>query len=469
MAVVIALVMAGCGGGSDSVPDSSGAEVAEPVVDELVSVLGDEEAALAAVVMAGDRGYGVAQIVPAAWEGALQPDGVIVNADGSVAAPEYEPTSLLDDDVTGEAGTATGFRAPPERVRLTWFMRGMSMQTGSHRASAAVLLVLFARGYSFEQIATAVLAGDALDGTYRGSKWYLDVPVRLIDQNGDVIEPERPEEADIDDFWSLPARPDRTTTTTTSVAPADDAAPETTISDDTVPDSTVAGGTQPVGPAGGDGVWGGSVFQITAETPGLGMFAEGSGFCLDYSTPLEGGLWLSLTACTDTPTFDIVHDLEAGTIAGSIDLELECPGIDRWCADRDQVSGTVSGSFGPIAYGQQPEEVPDGWPFPIDHWYSPGSGYWWAGGPIELDVSIAGDHYILESIFSADVTTTITGWMDSSMTPASLRPGELPTEWLVNFRVIIETADTVDPWWDFYVGYDATFEEGAVDIPPWKK
>ena len=178
-----------------------------------------------------------------------------------------------------------------------------------------------------------------------------------------------------------------------------------------------------------------------------------------------------MTACTDTPSFDITHDLQAGTVAGQIDLELMCPGLEL-CRENETVAATVSGTFGPLAYGQQPEKAPEEWPFPADHYYSSGMGFWWAGGPIELDVSIVGSNGFLNK--TVDVSTTVTGWVDSSLSPMSLKPGELPTDWGVDLRVNIEYVETDEsgaprwPRWDFYVGYNGQLEEAGVDIPSWR-
>ena len=212
-------------------------------------------------------------------------------------------------------------------------------------------------------------------------------------------------------------------------------------------------------------VQGGSIHQITPETPDLD---RDSGFCLDYSEQIEGPFRLLLTACTDTPGFEVVHDVEAGTIAGQIDLDLTCPGLDD-CRGQDPVTGTVSGSFGPFAYGQQPEDAPADWPFPAHHWYS-GSQFWWAGGPIELDVSIDGDYHILENAYSATEATTITGWVQSRLSPTSRKPGELPTEWMVDVGIIFDYGESIEPRWDFYFGYFWMFEEHpGFDIPSWTK
>lgn len=238
--------------------------------------------------------------------------------------------------------------------------------------------------------------------------------------------------------------------TTTTVTPVDITAPGDTTADSAEPD--------------GDRIRGGSIHQVTSETPDL---LTSSSFCLDYSEQIEGIFRLSLTACTDSPYFNVVHDLDAGTIAGRIELDLECPGLDL-CFRDEPVVGTVSGSFGPFTYGRQPDDAPADWPFPAHHWYS-GATYWWAGGPIELEVAIAGTHYIGEEAYPADVATTITGWAESTLSPTSSRPGELPTEWTVDLRVNLDYGETVEPRWDFSTGYFWTFEETGVDIPSWRK
>ncbi len=92
--------------------------------------MGDEGAALAAVLLAGDLGYGVDQIVPAGVEGRLQPDGSISSTDGTPATPDYGPSGILDDDVTGDASEAVGFRSPPGRMPLTAFMDQFNQLVG---------------------------------------------------------------------------------------------------------------------------------------------------------------------------------------------------------------------------------------------------------------------------------------------------------------------------------------------------
>lgn len=398
--------------------------------------MGDERTALAAVLLAGDLGYAGDQIVLAGVAGRLQPGGSILSADGTALTPDYEPSEILDDDVTGETSEASGFRSPPERLRLSSVLKRLNQNFDDDRGSLLTILVFFDFGYSLEQIVLAILA----DGLVQPGKGCLS------DENGNVIQPEwSPEERWVG--WCRAA-------TSTTVSPADTTAPGVTTPD----------ATDPAAEPEGEGVHGGSLHHVTTETPGLDI---GGAFCLDYSEPLQGDFRLSLTACTDAPRFDIVHDLDGGTIDGDIDLDLECPGLSK-CRGKDTVVATVSGNFGPFTYGRQPEAAPADWPFPTHHWYS-GSDFWWAGGPIELDVSIAGDHYILDTAYPAARATTITGWAESTLSPSSRKPGELPTKWMVDLRVIIEYEDTIERRWDFYTGYFSTFEETGVDIPSWRK
>ena len=437
--IVALLVVTACGGASESSVGTStspsgpvpanveAVEAVEAFADALTSVMGDERTALAAVLLAGDLGYGVDQIAPAGVEGRLQPDGSIVNADGAPLTPDYEPSGILDDDVTGDASEAVGFRLPPRRIRLTAAINNLNRELGSDRGSLITVLLLLEGGYTLEQIVLALLA----DGL-------VDNESRLIDENDDVIEPERAVTVRFDiDYGHLITR-----------ALLGDAAMEPALTSPTVTaaDTTAPGVTEPLDETAGERVFGGSVHQVSGDTPGLDL---NSAYCLDYSKRIEGGLRLSLTACTDTPHFEVVHDLEAGTVEGWIDVELACPGLDR-CRGEDPVAATVSGTIGPFAYGQQPQAVPADWPFPADHWYSSGLGSWWAGGPIELDVWISGSSSFLNQ--AVDQSFTVMGWVNSTLSPSSRKPGELPSDWMVDLAVDIDYVDADDPRWDFYVG-----------------
>lgn len=236
--IVAVLVMAACGGASESSSTTStsasesvtvGAGAAEVVVDELISVMGGENAALAAVLLAGDLGYGVTQIVPAGLEGRLQPDGSILTAGGATVTPYYEPSRMLDNDVTGDASDVSGFKAPP-RIPLTRAMEAWNASSGTPLHGLVILLMFLEQGYSLEQLVLAALAGDSPDlrANSNNSEWYLAIPLRLVDENGEVIEPERPPESDVDDLWDFaaPQRPPRPSTTVVRADDADIDAPE---------------------------------------------------------------------------------------------------------------------------------------------------------------------------------------------------------------------------------------------------
>ena len=194
MMIAAVLVMAACGGASESSvgtrASSAGSvpalgEAARAAVevsaDALISTMGDEQTALAAVLLAGDRGYGVDQIVSAGVEGRLQPGGLIMSADGTPLTPDYQPSEILDDDVTADASEASGFRSPPESVRLSFVLNHMRQSYDTDRGSLVAILLFFEMGYSLEQIVLAVLADGSVE-QFRGC---------LLDENGNVIGPEQ--------------------------------------------------------------------------------------------------------------------------------------------------------------------------------------------------------------------------------------------------------------------------------------
>ena len=194
MMIAAVLIMAACGSTSESsvgtraspsgsVPALGEAARAavEVSADALISAMGDERAALAAVLLAGDLGYGVDQIVPAGVEGRLQPGGSILSADGTPLTPDYEPSGILDDDVTGDASAASGFRSPPTRLRLSAVLNRLNQNFDDDRGSLLTILVFFEFGYSLEQIVLAILA----DGLVQPGKGCLS------DENGNVIQPEQ--------------------------------------------------------------------------------------------------------------------------------------------------------------------------------------------------------------------------------------------------------------------------------------
>ena len=463
--VAALLITAACGSASESSegtsPPPSGSasasnEPAEMLADTLISALGGERVALATVLMAVDGGYSIGQIVPAGTDGRLRPGGVILDADNAPVSPDDEPSGLLEDDVTGGSSETAGLRSPPPRVPLTQVMENMNEHAGSPRAGLVLLLMLFEEGYSLEQIVLAMLAGDPPDATEnaRGSQWYLAIPLRLIDEDGNVIEPEQaPEPGLLSELATRTNRSTETTVTPPETTPPTVATPPT---DTTLP--------EPPDEQAGDELSGGAVHHIDTETADLDTGS--TRFCLDYSKQVDGDFRLSLTACSDTPGLDVVHDLDAGTITGQVDLALACPGLET-CRGEEPVAATVTGSFGPFAYGEQPEVAPENWPFPADHWYSSGMGFWWAGGPIALDVQVSGSSSFWEQ--TVDEAFTIIGWVDSTLAPSSQRTGELPTDWLADVRVDIDYVETDDPRWDFYTGYSTTLDETGVDIPPWQE
>ncbi len=215
----------------------------------------------------------------------------------------------------------------------------------------------------------------------------------------------------------------------------------------------------------GDRIRGGSVHQITTASTGM-QIGNGGTLCLEYFETRPDQLPLSLVACTTSPVFDIVYDLAAGTVAGTVELDLACPGADR-CWQDDSTTGSVRGTFGPFQFGRQPEQAPADFPFPAHHYYG-GQLDWWAGGTIELTVAISGDHVVGEQVLSGSASITITGWMEASLWPPVQRPNELPSDWMTDFKVILDFPQDVNPNWYLYAGFSAPVPESAIAVPPWR-
>lgn len=145
---------------------------ASRAADLMIVQMGDETAALAAALLAADRGYGVAQIVDAGTAGRMAANGVLSATDGSPLVPEFEAPALLVDDLTGTGDGPPGFRAQPQRKTLSQVMDSMNESLGDARGSLVSLLILLANGYSLDQVLLAVLSdgsvgpqGQLLDGS----------------------------------------------------------------------------------------------------------------------------------------------------------------------------------------------------------------------------------------------------------------------------------------------------------------
>lgn len=207
---VCVLILAGCGSGDDDgtgppavdAAESSGPTTAVPadagfdesggsapavaadvagaalVAHGLVATFGDEPAALAAVLLAADDGYDVAQIIRAGATSALHTDGQVTAPDGSAVAPRYEPSRILIDDVTGGDVAPSGFRSTPKEYTLS----GVLAQAGERRESVGLIAVLLflGWGYSPEQIVEAIVFGAPISGEFE-----------ILDDDGDPLVPSR--------------------------------------------------------------------------------------------------------------------------------------------------------------------------------------------------------------------------------------------------------------------------------------
>ena len=142
----------------------------------LIEAAGDESAATRILLLSSDLGYTIDQIIAAAASARLQLDGVVFTDEGTVLAPNRPPILQLE-----EHATASGFRSPPERLRVSdivnWSDRSVGDDTGS--SALIILVTLLFQGYSFEQVVTAVLTDQALDETFY-----------LVDERGGLVRPE---------------------------------------------------------------------------------------------------------------------------------------------------------------------------------------------------------------------------------------------------------------------------------------
>ncbi|MDJ0768031.1 MAG: hypothetical protein QNJ12_04525 [Ilumatobacter sp.] len=228
---------------------------------------------------------------------------------------------------------------------------------------------------------------------------------------------------------------------------------------------TTATSVASTGPVGDDRVRGGEIHVVTPATPDL-ILGNSRGQCLEYRKQQTDAPLLLLTACTTAPDFEVVYDLDAGTLAGRIDLELACPGAEA-CWEGYAITGSVSGTFGPFEFGRKPPTPPPGFPFPEHHYYDDTSD-WWAGGPIELQVAIAGSHQLGEQVYTGSDSTTIMGWAEAGLGPSRVKDG-VPSDWNVDFSVHLDYPQDVDPNWYLYTGFFAPIDETGIELPPWRR
>jgi hypothetical protein len=175
-----------------------------------------------------------------------------------------------------------------------------------------------------------------------------------------------------------------------------------------------------------------------------------------------------LEGCATAVRHETVFDLAAGTVSGWFEADLACPGES--CATWYTSTGTVRGEYGPLAYGQPPVEVPDGWPFPTNHWYAPSATYW-AGGPIQLEIALSGDYALGDgTTVPSSWATTVTGWVSSDLGwGAKAWDQEKPGSWYGSLGVSIDQGEDADPRWYFYLGINEELPETNLALPPWEE
>jgi hypothetical protein len=223
------------------------------------------------------------------------------------------------------------------------------------------------------------------------------------------------------------------------------------------------GATPPV--AGSPTLSGGSVHVMSSDGPGV-VDANNGATCLDYRQLRPGEVALMLTACTAEPRVDAVFDLAAGTVAGTIELDLACPG-GTYCSPTETTTATVRGTFGPFVFGQQPETAPADFPFPPHH-YDPESD-WAATGRVLLDIQISGSITIGEQVISGSDSRSVAAWVTADLFPtSSYAPDRNPTSWQLSLGVSIDLPDTADPYWYLWTGWRLDVEESGIPVPPWE-
>jgi hypothetical protein len=222
------------------------------------------------------------------------------------------------------------------------------------------------------------------------------------------------------------------------------------------------GATAPV--AGSPTVSGGGIHAMTSESPGIRVGNNGE-TCLDYGESRGDDLPLTLTACTTDPRVDAVFDLAAGTVAGTFELDLACPG-GTFCAPGETTTATVRGTFGPLVFGQQPETAPPDFPFPPRHYYV--AEGWAATGRVMLDISISGSREYAEQVVSGSASTSVAAWVTADLGPSGIYgPDQPPTGWWLGLSVSIDLPDTTDPYWSLWAGWNLEVEESGIPMPPW--
>ena len=197
-------------------PVADDVAVGQRAIDALLAEFGDERIATAAVLLAADQGYGLAQIIDAGAAGRLAGDGRITDPEGAIVAPDGPAAALLVDDLAD-------IRVESARQRtssLTWPVSELVErleEAHPDRGSLLAVLALLDAGYSAEQITLALMT----DGMARFDG--AVVAYQLLDAEGRVVTPDGPLIGLMISAW---LDGDRSTSTTTP--PGEASATDTT-------------------------------------------------------------------------------------------------------------------------------------------------------------------------------------------------------------------------------------------------
>jgi hypothetical protein len=143
--------------------------------DQIVADLG-EDPGFDAVALAIDKGYSVPQIMEASVNSRLGLEGVITDASGKVVKPENPPTNYLE--TPGSTRGAFVRVGAPGKTRVMDFREICKTVGGSVNKGAVELIIgLSARGYTLDQIITAIMADEvclfsALCKNWERSSWH---------------------------------------------------------------------------------------------------------------------------------------------------------------------------------------------------------------------------------------------------------------------------------------------------------
>lgn len=207
---------------------------------------------------------------------------------------------------------------------------------------------------------------------------------------------------------------------------------------------------------------GGSIHALSPGHPGYRQLDEA---CLSYRTWVDASGVLELGPCSDQQGFNLVLDLEQGTLTAEVDLELSCPGWYR-CGFEERSTGSVRGRVGPVPIGVPPPTPPAGFPLPAYH-YEARQDTWTAMGPVQLTLAVSGSDQRGQERVSREETEVVTGWMHAELQPmGAITTGENPSQWQLRAWVVVEHPRERDPAWDLWVGAEVDLEEDGVPQAP---